>query len=772
MSVWIPPSQVLLGRLYDLLASAAQVISNAGDTVLGWGQHITDDSGDNLSQTGLHGTSQATLAFAAGIQRVASSPLNSRYRQFLQGGVRHLTGLSRDRGADLQKTVKLAELVGALAAAGETDCVGPLTDKLIAGRSQKTGAWSWKVDDKNDTADVGLLIPTVYALDGLSHFFQKTGRFDHELSRGIQFCTEVSLPLNLQDKELVGLCRLCEILPRCNMLKGANPITIERQLCDIRAKYTRKRIDIRDIQRFEYRIQDEHAFCVIPAGVIELRARLWLNRHSPGFQTELDVIGALHELMNIYCGYMSISANDFKMISVRNISYVARLFADLADMIDKCLLSGAARQSSSLIFPPVLTDSPVPQKSDATDSGSEERSRNYSQAVTAKEGKAFSIRVKSRLTDGYSDASLDLCETKPPEGPSRLEVFKLAAASTVESEEGGARLARDIIMDKESRIELRNVYDYGDGRRFLRYEYAGRTLRNRDLKPLLEYMKIGGNMEKAVENLFRIALPHAVKAEPNEPMRTLPEVLAEFEKVRNGKFWEEVTNGVENLRLATGIRTDDHGWGYLLLPVPFGVVPSPLLHWERCREQTFPSAYACYGHGDLNPRNVLMARRQSGSDEWRPAVIDFHRFAKSVAQPLDFCRLEVGICIKGLRDYFREAGKVRDSYEELVSFERTINGYGGTPQLTISTGQTELKKEFLAVTKVIASIRLEYVSIAPQQIKEDPRQFWGILMLCYMNYMRPLYDSVLTAEQRLFALYSASQIYWRHFLQPAGGCRE
>jgi hypothetical protein len=76
-------SDAALRRLLDALVSVSQLDASDGRTIYMWGRNIFDDTGDNLHQFGLHGTSRAVLAPSAGTARLGA---NTRYDVFLKGG--------------------------------------------------------------------------------------------------------------------------------------------------------------------------------------------------------------------------------------------------------------------------------------------------------------------------------------------------------------------------------------------------------------------------------------------------------------------------------------------------------------------------------------------------------------------------------------------------------------------------------------------------------------------------------------------------------------
>src|SRR5262249_35762285 len=75
-------------RMLDLLCASAKLYIEKDSVEYRGGQHIRDDTGDNLKQYGLHGSSQAVIGLAAGLSHAGAQ---SRHRRFLEGGVQWLT---------------------------------------------------------------------------------------------------------------------------------------------------------------------------------------------------------------------------------------------------------------------------------------------------------------------------------------------------------------------------------------------------------------------------------------------------------------------------------------------------------------------------------------------------------------------------------------------------------------------------------------------------------------------------------------------------------
>jgi hypothetical protein len=155
-----------------------------------------------------------------------------------------------------------------------------------------------------------------------------------------------------------------------------------------------------------------------------------------------------------------------------------------------------------------------------------------------------------------------------------------------------------------------------------------------------------------------------------------------------------------------------------------------------------------------------MVRSDTG---FRPVLIDFHRFGGPTPLPLDFCRLEAGVNVKGLRTVIETARSDPQIEDDLVTYCAKINSV-----LALDVNDAKLRgmpPPLHRAAIVVESIRRSYLGFAPRQAQEDCRSYFGTLALCYLSYVRPIYQQVLTLRQRLYSLYCGASILEWHFVR-------
>jgi hypothetical protein len=233
--------------------------------------------------------------------------------------------------------------------------------------------------------------------------------------------------------------------------------------------------------------------------------------------------------------------------------------------------------------------------------------------------------------------------------------------------------------------------------------------------------------------------------------------------MRNGAFWSSVLVGLQDLESRTATLSDYCHRERMLLRFPYRTVFycfNKSKRVESAWNALFPSTYAHYGHGDLNPRNILMVKSGTG---FKPIMIDFHRFGGPIPLPIDFCRLEAGICIKGLKSSIDASSTSAEGEDELVDFENYVNTeefWDDDIKATTIRFNSSLYKAAITVK----SIRECYRRCLSSYDAQDRRAYWGTLFLYYLNYIRPVYEGRLTLKQRLYSLYAAMRIFERTLL--------
>jgi hypothetical protein len=393
----------------------------------------------------------------------------------------------------------------------------------------------------------------------------------------------------------------------------------------------------------------------------------------------------------------------------------------------------------------------------------------YFQAVAGAESDIEKIRILKSLSGGYSGATLDLCEIWHKGGvPGLYQVLKLAATEDADREARGAKMAAEVVPP-EYRVDLFDSHSVGDGSKsVLRYRYASATLMPGHIVPFLEYLETipePGEVGKNITELFEKALGDGFSGVQPSTM-SLRQVRDHFEAVRNGGFWCSVVEGIEALEQKASMLLRFQRRGRMLLRFPYRTISYCLGESKRLQtalDALFVGGFARVAHGDLNPRNILMVRSNTG---FRPVLIDFNRFGGPAPLPLDFCRLEVGVNVKGLRTIIEATRSDPKIEDELVAYEARINDPSGFEITTgiFRTCDTDFSPPIYRAALIVGTIRNSYRVFSPPKAREDSRAYFGTLALYYLNYVRPLYQQMLTLRQRLYALYCATSILERYFL--------
>jgi hypothetical protein len=771
------PWNAALNRILDILASSAQPVVQDQTILYRWGQHIFDDSGDNTGQYGVHGTSEAVRALAVSIEKLGP---DSRYQRFLEGGVLCLSLLLSNpkKPIDLRKTVKVGQWTAALTiGGGEKAAIDQLLQLLFTAQDTKFGGWGW---DLKTSVKESILLPTLYALDGLVRVYDRFGMYSDEISIALQFCLDElkkQIPTKTSDPDTIyawkaAFYKLCEII---NIYYKSHPIDTNARNAVEELFPSSKMADAKlpGFIRFEYRYriseqgkQQEHAFCVLPVGIMQLRTELWAK--SLDLNVEIEE-GAFKDRVADFIRLIY-SPHGFPFNKVGSCAAAARLVANFGREIDAQVRPITNNRIESLELRGVTTmpSLPISDPFEAIES----REKFYLQLMQrddAADRPVDSVRIVKELTGGYSGAHVDLCEIITGGAPELLQVLKLDKGQAIQQETGGATEARHRIPAKY-RVDLFKSYLSDDSSvGFLRYNYASYNLTLSNTRSFLEFFEAAANPDEIVttiKEIYEKALGR-VLATVTPETTSLIQLRSFFESKRGNTFWISIEDGYKRLQDAKQIASED-AFGRVILNFPFKTVHSPFINSKRAREtwnQVFPGATTAFGHGDLNPRNILLVREEA-EEPFVPVLIDFHRFGGPVPLPLDFARLEVGIQIKGLRDYITAAANDPDAQEFLIRYEKWINGRAGfniSPQTQRSL-VTSLPAELMKTSKIIAAIRERFLARFPE--KNDLRFYWGAIMFGYFSYLRPIYDNVLTTEQRLFAFYCGASIFKRHFLYP------
>lgn len=378
------------------------------------------------------------------------------------------------------------------------------------------------------------------------------------------------------------------------------------------------------------------------------------------------------------------------------------------------------------------------------------------------------VHILRPLVDGLSGAATDLVEVIAEGGGQEvLQVFKLGPIAAMRREAEGTRQAARL-MPQAHRMDLFEAILPGTGTvGLLRFRLAGPSAVADGFEPLLRYLDRTPGVAQAAD-VIRRAL--AAGSQARSPLKrrftSLSRLRTHFEGVRRGRFWSAIEEAADALVERGLITRHPQRPTRLTSTFPFKALHDPFQDTPRARaawDRSMPNVIAAMTHGDLNPRNVLVSHEGPTPT---PVLIDFHRFGRPAPLALDFCRLEVGLQVKGLRDVLERSAGDDEAEEQLSRFEKWINDHDALDRDEGGfTPRAEAPRELLRVARFVGVVRQAYRDEVKQQ-PELASVYFGCLMLCFFNYLRPTYDGVLTDRQRQFAFYCGARIFKRHFLFP------
>lgn len=735
-----------VSRLLDILGTTAQLFADEKPIKYAWGQHVRDDTGDNRGQRGIHGTAQAVMGLARGIQFLGKS---GRHQQYLEGGLNWLQWYLSDprKPIDLRKTVKIAELTAALAnSVAEQSSLDTSLATLLSGRNALNGGWSFDLSDPTHPG----IVPTLFALDALIRCRARFSKYEPEIIEAIQYCLNNLPDTGEKDKRAACIYKFIStialddhIASQCDKALSA----AEAALVDAESD----EIELLHRTTFNYRIKradgiEETAFCTIQTGLLKVWYSLW-NRGRAIFQSSEDQSGVLSKLIELLH-----APPEVPFPLVESCAVALRICADFPNFSATVI---AVAESVS-----ATTPKPIDPLADVV-----ERERLYLTMLTAV--KVRQVRILQSLLGGWSDAYLDLCEVTDASGAvMSLQVFKLMSFADAKQEEQGARLAEGFI-DRTNRVALLDsTMDEANRRGLLRYAFAS-PLTDGSVIPFLEFFANAGNVTEVgdtIEQHYNESLAQLFKNKTVH-QSSLMEFRQYFEDMRGGVFWSSVTQGLEKLKTEGLVQGYAERQSRLFLRIPFEIVinlfaetPENSAAWKT----HFPSFQCPNGHRDHNPRNLLMVQ-QKRRGPYAPVLIDFHRFGGPLPIPLDFARFEAGIQVKGLKEEIAKSRRDEQMARSLAEYERLVNSKA---DFEADLGETSVVRSGGSLAKLAqlkARVRKCFMQ-ATGPAREYERAYFGILMLCYVSYLRPFYYDRLTPEQRAYALYAGSRIFERHFV--------
>jgi len=738
-------------RLLDTFGASAQSsVDEAGTFLSTWGQHIYDDSGDNTGQHGIHGTAQAVIALGAGIPLAGA---NSRHQRYLNGGIKWLIRslIQPKKPIDLRKTVKIAELAAAVCSCGDNTESNQVLGVLLAGRNSTSGSWSF---DLADTTQPNV-VSTLFALRALIECNDSTRDCMVPLITALRFCLENLPDAAQEDKRRACTYMLLLIVAKCPDLRRVESRLVDEVIALFQSDLS-PNLETLHVTTFDYRIKDGEteatAFCTIPTGLLQVWLYLWASRENITLSVKTE------QQVSAVQAFVKLLATGLPFSLVESCSVAIQICVEFRTELDAAIAAMESSGKATLPAPPEPPRDPL--------ASSEERQELYLKMMSSNGFKG--IRILESLSGGWSDAFLDLCEITDKDGSVMApQVLKLTTVEDAKREDAGAREAANYI-DSLHHIRPFQLYaDSGSTHGLIRFEYAGGTLSRGGVIPFLDFVEGAGDVgevTRAVEEHFNTGLQKLyTNREPRSS--TLAELRQAFEEVRKGTFWSQIMEGLEALKGQGFVEGYSERKNQLFVRIPWAMVANPFYESPKVAKAwktPFESMQTPKAHGDHNPRNILMVQAK-GKGPFRPVLIDFHRFGVATPLALDFARFEVGLQVKGLRDTICAARDDEDTAENLRRYEETVNevldfqpklggtsvGFAGCPALA-------------KVVQVKASVRKCFLSFATPSTYDH--SYFGVLMLCYLSYLRPFYYAKLTPEQRTFALYSAAKIFGRHFL--------
>lgn len=738
-------------RLLDTFGSSAQSsVDEAGIHFSAWGQHIYDDSGDNTGQHGVHGTAQAVIALGTGT-RLAGP--NSRHTRYLNGGIRWLLrSLSHPKKPiDLRKAVKIAELATAVCSCGENAERNQALEILLSGRNADSGGWGFDLADATQPN----VVPTLFALRALVECNDATRDCMAAISAAIRFCLDSLPDTGQEDKRRACTYMLTFIVAKCPALRGVQSGLVD-EVVALAASDVSPTLATLHLTTFDYRLRDggteATAFCTIPTGLFQVWLYLWANREGIGLSASSNLQGAA------VANFVSLLGTALPFSLVESCSVAVQICVEFRAELNAVSATMASSPNVILPPPPAAAHNPL--------AASEERERLYLKMMLH-EG-FTTVRIIDTFSGGWSDAFLDLCEITDKDGSVMApQVLKLTTVDDAKREFDGGRQAANYI-DNVHRITPLQLYtESGNVHGVIRFDYAGGSLRRDAIIPFLAFMEDAGDVgevTKAVDEHFSTGL-RKIYDNRAPQSSSLANLRQAFEEMRKGTFWSQIIEGLEALKTEGFVDGYSERKSRLLVRVPWAMVANPFYDSQRFAKAwktSFSSMQTPKSHGDHNPRNVLMVRN-ADTGPYRPVLIDFHRFGATNPLALDFARFEVGLQVKGLRQTICNARDEEDTADNLQRYEETVNGSLDFQSHLRGTSVGFAGSPALAkVAQVKAALRKCFVGFAGSPTYDQ--SYFGVLILCYLSYLRPFYYMKLTREQRTFALYSAAKIFERHFL--------
>ncbi len=380
---------------------------------------------------------------------------------------------------------------------------------------------------------------------------------------------------------------------------------------------------------------------------------------------------------------------------------------------------------------------------------------------TIKEQSGFQgIRVIEKLEGGYSGALLHICEVTDSGGAHMpLAVFKIGPTEMIRQEAKGAQLARKLLGDLAVAVDA--TYELDEKTSALQMPLVSEGDSGRLGMSYLRFFRASGDPREVAEALTQFfAGANRMYESPDIEFHKLSDIREAMDQARKGKYWSEARAGLE--RLVVNTKSGQQRCGDLInlsYPIektidnPFSETASLIKAWDI--SVRIPMATTT--HGDLNPRNIVMVKKESNG-RFVPRVLDFHRFGTRGPLAMDFARLEAGVHVKCLE---QQIGN-RDLARELPIYSEAV-----TKQFSIPLGSSLIGSVRAEFTKAVFAVRAIREGYSSFYNNAESRGYWTCLSLCLLSYLRPVYDERLSDEQRLFAIFMAANILDQRVLRES-----
>lgn len=750
-----PNVVALVRQLCNTLTAAAQPVATGDNIRFRWGQHVFDDTGDNIGQFGLHGTCQAVLALSKAKELLSPS---NHYGKFIEGGRDWLIDRveSPKKSLDVRKTLKVAEHLRALRAskAAPEHCA-QLSSLLLASTGGPVPLWTFDVQVSAAQEAIEHILPSTYAVHALLESHDE--EFRDKTRASILSCFSTLAHTGDIDpmKSAALAYAVSGNVEHFDAVFGADTELLQAVSDTTRALGDRV-FSVNEMVTFEYRMQENgeetHAFCNVPLGLMQLSTDLFASI------ADLDFVRGHEDLQrNIRAFLATVNSSRLSLQKLlTTCSQACRLLVASSRQIETV----AQGHPYSIPLPShqgAETETPQSDPREEPDV----RKQTYMEMLAEQ---ASDLTILKPLTGGFSGAWLDLCQIRDSETSAvlRPEVIKLDTSNAIEQELKGAETAKKY-LPASNRIDIRGRAKQEDAdKALIRYEYASDTLAPQHVRLLLDHVRAESDTNHLADITRRVFDDGLGQLLDNQTpdSRSIETLLAYFDSIRRDSFLSQVKRGIAEMVASGDISYVGDREDRIQLNFPRVIVENMLADTARTREafqDFFPLPTIPAAHNDLNPRNVLIC---SANDGHQPIIIDYHRFGGPAPITVDFARLEVGLQVKGLVREINNAVTESEGERNLILYERAINGTLLHDAALTDPSFRNISGDVKKIGQIVGAIRCSLARHA-SCLESDSRGYYATLALSYLGYLRTAYKKRLSSAQRTFALYSASMIFDR-----------